>query len=160
MKKALILIGWMVGVLILAAWFDQAYASSERGTIFHLSTLMWSKVIFTLILATTVVGLAWFGLLRGERNKVVATIFLAIGLLALFSSTLYGSNFLEDIIADRNTETMLQVISSSGLALTPVAGAFIAVIGWVGLTTFGQRPLTELSPSESSNDTSGRDSTL
>src|SRR5687768_8530325 len=95
MKKLLISGMMMLGVLILAALFDQLYiqAAKEAGQTFNFTSLTWLKPIFTLTLAAAVLGLVWFSLYYSKRSIVVSLIFSTVGLFILASLTIQVSMF-------------------------------------------------------------------
>jgi hypothetical protein len=78
-----------------------------------------------LVLAGILLALAWYILVRSERDKILSWIFLVIGFLMAFFNPLqftFGSVFLP-----RSLRSILVG------ALVVQAGAFIAVIGIAGL---------------------------
>jgi hypothetical protein len=133
----------MLGIVMLAAWFDQRYASMERGAIYRPRTIMWVRAVSTMVIAAAVIWLAWFAVFNGERNKIVAATFLATGLLFLLAPLILSYFFRSGTLADMNVVRFMVAILTSSLGLASTALGFIAVIGWVGLTTFGQIELVE-----------------
>jgi hypothetical protein len=150
-KNGLISIVWMIGIVILAAWFDQRYASMERGAVYRPHTIMWVRAVFTMIISAAVIWLAWFAVFNGERNKIVAVTFLATGLLFLVAPLIL-SYFWSGTLADMNVVRLMVPILTSGMGLASTAMGFIAVIGWIGLTTFGQIEFVEAGSDDNPED--------
>jgi hypothetical protein len=153
-KKDLISIAWMLGVLILAGVLDQLYEQALAGAAqrFEFGTLLWLKLSFTLLFVAATLGLAWFALCQGNRNPILSLSFMGTGLLLMLSMTLPGYRFWTHVLQTEFVRQLIGVEITSSLQLASIGAAFIAVIGIVGLTPFGQIELVESPLSGESDD--------
>ncbi len=127
MTNAMALIGLVI-VFILAYGFDLWIAALQRTatTTFAIAPFLWLSSIANLILAGVLLLLAWFVNMRAANRRLIAVIFVIVGLLVTFASAL--------------TFTTLSTLPPLGIAefLTPnsrvsFVAAFIVVVGIGGL---------------------------
>ncbi len=125
--KRIIRIITMVVTLAFAYGFDRwlAAARQSRPQGPRLLPQLWINSAVTLVMAGILLALAWYILVRSERDKITSWIFLVIGFLMAFLNPLqftFGSVLLPRSLRD--------IMAG---ALVVQAGAFFAVIGIAGL---------------------------
>ncbi len=151
--RKFVALGGMIGILVLAWWFDRLYEFAHLGVgpfarlgvgpVVYPNPLLWVSALTNWALAGLVLLLAWFVIFKHGGSALVFLIFLLVGLLVMFSF------FLEAPLAEFAPlpyQPLTVFLPVSPRSLTFHASAFIAVIGVIGLLiwTADHRPLTAL----------------
>lgn len=121
-------IAGMIGTLALAYGLDRLLESFRQMAprTFDITLYLWLVVLANLLLAASVLTLAWFVDLKSEKSILVSAIFLVTGVLLLLSvtpSAMVPLSYLPDPFR----------VSLSPNSLLFRTGAFITVIGILGL---------------------------
>jgi hypothetical protein len=141
MQKALIVMTWGLGVLILAIVFDVIYQQmrQEAGSTFNFTPLILPGLGFRLVIAAAVLGLALFVLFYTERSIAISLVFIVTGAAVLPLMTLPLSIYILGAIPEAiKSLIQLDAAVTSPLGLTPMVGALMTIIGIIGLTPLGQ----------------------
>lgn len=126
MKRSMPLVVMLL-VLFLAYGADRLLEVVEvrASETFIRTPMVWLNAVILIVFATAMLGLAWFAIIKQEMSRPVSWIFLLVGCLIVFLNPIQFS-------------FSISVLPIWFLKLTTnsffiQAGAFIAVIGLVGL---------------------------
>jgi hypothetical protein len=136
MKQALSLLG-LVGTLALAFGFDRwlDYLRIDAARTFDVTPNLWAGSLGQLLVAGTLLALAWYMMCHRPKSNSVALVFLVAGLVMTLFPPIYGE-VLERMLSPQDTTILplsFSLVYLSPGRLLSFAGAAIAAIGVVTL---------------------------
>ncbi len=152
MRKLLPLAGLIVALVgIHGLGIARRVMQSAASRTFESGPLMWFYAAYNLLFAAAMLGLAWLVCGWQPRSKLVAAIYLSVGVLLVLSAP-------ARMLPLRNIVPPLAwLLNTSGFAQDPatgpvLAGAFIALSGLIALLP---RRRTDLSPRQAESHPQG-----
>ncbi len=132
--KSLAAVAGMLATLALTRWFDYLYdvlrTAPTRNVFVGTDAILWLGAATDVIVAGLLLLLTWFVMVKNGGSRFVFVSFLLVGILLLFSFSLQASL---SLLPPSMWQLFTAVMPTSPRSLLFHAGAFIAVIGLMGL---------------------------
>ena len=137
MKKKIVLTAEAILLLLAAGIFDLIFYRFGRmgqgpNHDFYPIIPFGTEIIVYILLAFAILWLAWMVLYRNSKSRFVAILFLIIGAVTLFSTSLSGYWFWNGLIISRTRVWYTDIISSH-YSFTSMVSAMVLVIGFIRL---------------------------
>ena len=124
----------VIGLLVIAAFFDITYQSAKQvdpiSLQSNLSSLFWLRIFCTLLITLLLLLAAWYLICWNSNDKVITAMCIILGIFVFLLVTIPGTRFIAQINSSRNVLSIwLTSIVASNLSLTSHTAAFILGIG-------------------------------